>query len=121
MKKIFKLFSCFVFSLSLLAACGGGASLSKSPAGTWRAVKGVHSGIEVPMDAVGSGFVIELKDDGKAIVSFGDTSGAGTWKETEKGAVIKDGGETIRLNKKDDVMIYKKDGVVFTFEKQKDR
>ncbi|MBP3851656.1 MAG: hypothetical protein J6D36_03845 [Erysipelotrichaceae bacterium] len=118
MKRIVSFISCFIVCVCVLLGCGKDMSGSKY-VGMWKATKGEYSGVELSMEDLNSEFTVELKDNGKAVVTFNGENGNGNWDETDNGVEVSDSQDTFAFKADGDNLVVEQDGVTFTFEKTK--
>lgn len=108
-----------------LVACGGSKDAGSAPSadskyiGTWKAVKAEAAGKEASMEEVlkGGSFILELKEDGSAVVTT-DKTETGTWTEKSDGIHVAAGETNSDFKAQDDKLVLDVFIAKITFEKQ---
>lgn len=92
MKKIIKNFGVVILSLMLcmLSACGGGGNSDEKYVGKYVSVAGEAMGVTLTGEEI-SGFDIELKEDGKAVLTVDGDEQNFKWKNDGESIVISGG------------------------------
>ncbi len=119
-KRVVSLLGILSVMVFLLAGCGKTDLSGSSFCGKWKAGTAAYQDMKEEVEDILGTYVIQLKEDGTAVVSLNDLSADGTWEESEKGVSIQggiSGGMELSATSHGNLVL-KQDGVKVVFKKQ---